>query len=164
MYSGMATCATDNSAAQTVSGATYVTTFTLVVAGSVEAFDKAAFKTKLASALKVAESLLAITVSAASVKVTAQVTTGDKSVSTGVVQTVEQFQSNPSALSASLGVQVESVTKPVTTSAQPNSAGSSMGAIIGGSVGGVVLLGAVAVGVVMYLKKKRIPSKSATTL
>ena len=123
-----------------------------------------AFKAKLASVLKVAESLLAIIVSAASVKVTAQVTTGDKTISTGVVQAVEQFQSNPSALSASLGVQVESVTKPVTTSAQPNSAGSSMGAIIGGVVGGVVLLGAVAVGVVVYLKKKSNLSKPATTV
>jgi hypothetical protein len=36
-----------------------------------------------------------------------------------------------------------------------------MGAIIGGAVGGVVLLGAVAVGVVVYLKKKSDLSKAA---
>lgn len=156
--------ASTDESVQSVSGVTYVTTFTLVVAGSVETFDKTAFKAKLATVLKVAESLLVVTVSAASVKVMAQLTTDDESISTSVAQTVEQFRSNPSALSASLGVQVESVTRPVTTSPQQDSAGSATGAIIGGSVGGVVLLAAVAAGVVLYLRKKSNLSKPATSV
>ena len=148
--------------AQTAGGGkTYTTTFALVVAGTLEAFDKSDFKSKLAQLLKVAETLVEIKVSAASVKVDVVVTTSDKSISSAVVAKVEEFRSSPTTLSATLGVTVESITAPVTTESE---GGSSTGAIIGGVVGAIVLIGVAAAGAFMYFKKKRssVPTTTIT--
>ena len=147
--------------AQTAGGGkTYTTTFALVVAGTLEAFDKADFKSKLAQLLKVAETLVEIKVSAASVKVDVVVTTSDKSISSAVVAQVEEFRSSPATLSAALGVTVESITAPVTTESQGN---SSTGAIIGGVVGALVLIGVASACAFMYFKKKGSSVPSTTT-
>ena len=151
-----------STSAQTAGGGkTYTTTFALVVAGTLEAFDKADFKSKLAQLLKVAEMLVEITVSAASVKVDVVVTTSDKSISSAVVAKVAEYRSSPTTLSATLGVTVESITAAVTTESE----GSSFtGAIIGGVVGAIVLIGVAAAGAFMYFKKKSNLSKPATTV
>ena len=130
------------------------------MAGTLEAFDKSDFKSKLAQLLKVAEMLVEITVSAASVKVDVVVMTSDQSISSAVVAKVEEFRSSPTTLSAALGVTVELITAPVTTESQGS---SSTGAIIGGVVGALVLIGVAAAGAFMHFKKKGSSVPSTTT-
>ena len=85
--------------------------FALTVEGSVETFNKTAFKAKLVSFLNVDEEKLSLVVEAASIKVSATVETTDASVATAVTSSVETLRADPSAASAALGVEVLAVSE-----------------------------------------------------
>ena len=145
----------------------YTTNFTLVVAGSVETFERGrlSLRIKLAAALKVHASMLDFLVSAASVKVAAWVQTTDSKVSSDVHTQLVDLRANPSLLSSALGITVESITAPVSRVITKSGGSSSMGAIIGGVAGASALVVFAAVGIRIYFKKKKKwSSRSKTTL
>lgn len=72
----------------------YIVSFRVVVSGSVESFDKAAFAANLAETLGVDESTIALDVSAASVNVLAQYGVTDFSDAQSAYNTLSQFFSN----------------------------------------------------------------------
>ena len=75
--------------------------FTATVAGTVEAFDQAAYITQLAITLGIDASLIALNVQAASVSVTAIITTTSASIATTSVSTLSSM--TPSDLTTALG-------------------------------------------------------------
>jgi len=87
-----------------------VVTFKAVVAGSVDTFDRPAFKFKFAKMLSVNEDLITLAVEAASVKVTANITSPDAEVAKKVAEKIVSVPTQE--LSRALNVQVEYVEPP----------------------------------------------------
>jgi len=87
-----------------------VVTFKAVVAGSVDTFDRPAFKFKFAKMLSVNEDLITLAVEAASVKVTANITSPDAEVAKKVAEKIASVPTQD--LSSTLDVQVEYVEPP----------------------------------------------------
>ena len=85
-----------------------VVELTLIAAGSVEAFDQAGFKTRLAASLDVEPDAFTLTVTAASVRVIASMDAVDEVGAASVISALANHASNTSALSDLLGVSVES--------------------------------------------------------
>ena len=132
--------------------------FALTVDGSVETFDKAAFKAKLVSYLQVDEEKLSLVVEAASVKVSATVETTDMSVATAVTSSVETLRADPSAASAALGVEVLSVSEVETEqviveseSAQEETGLGTAGVVLVALA--IVLFVIVALGIIIYANR-----------
>ena len=100
------------------------TTFSVVVAGTVEAFDEENFKTRLASALpNVDASDITLNVTSASVRVQSTIastagTVADADAAAGLVEsTIRVFTQTPALLSAALGETVEEITPPTVEAA-----------------------------------------------
>ena len=89
---------------------TYVIMLVTFISGTVEAFDQAAYKARLALLLEgfSAESIT-LTVQPASIKVIAEISTTSKDVADQVVQALGPYRADPAAASKALGVTVESM-------------------------------------------------------
>lgn len=89
--------------------AEYVVKFTATIAGTVDAFDREAYKAKLANATGANASHIEITVTPASINVEARITTTSYSQATSVEDVLAPLESDTSGASSLLGVTVESV-------------------------------------------------------
>lgn len=92
--------------------AVWVVTFVATVAGTVDTFDQASYKTKLAAFLdgNVTAADISLTVTAASIKVTAEIRTASASVSEGLVSKIAA--GSTAELTQALGVEVLSKQAP----------------------------------------------------
>lgn len=103
-------------------------TFTTVVAGTVETFDSAAYKSNVASAVNVPESDVTVTATAASVLVKTDIKAQNDNAAAAIVTTLS---ASSEALSTLLGVNVTSVQPIVTrdvavTSTTPSTGGATI--------------------------------------
>ena len=85
-----------------------VVKLTLVAAGTIEAFDQASFKARLAASLSVEHEAFTVTVTAASVQVTTSMDAVDEYGATALISVLANHTSNTTMLSDLLGVEVES--------------------------------------------------------
>ena len=138
-----------------------VVTFVATVAGTVEAFDTAGYKTKLATFLGggVTASDITLTVTAASVKVTAEIVSS--SAATAAALSAKIDSSSTAALTSALGVTVESklaasVEQKLVAPPPPASGGALIAAIVG-SIGGVLVLA----GIVFFVVRRRRAASAA---
>ena len=148
----------------------FTVTTSLTLDGSVETFDKGAFRMSFAVVSKVEASAVSVTASSGSIIVTATVTTLDASSAASVAQRISTVVTSPTVASDALGVVVVSIDQApvvasVTLSAeelqQLQGAGSSSAtpAIIGGVVGGVVVFAAL---VLCRFRCSKLSSKQVT--
>ena len=85
----------------------------MTIAGSVENFDRDAYKTRLADCLGIdANGAISLDVQPASVIVVAQITTSSAEAQAQLLGNVTSILSDPSAASSLLGVTVEAIEKP----------------------------------------------------
>jgi hypothetical protein len=135
--------------------ATALLIFTVVVAGTIDSFDHAAYKTSLAAQLDgISPADITLEVSAASVRVEATISAPSAPVGTAALSTLTGLAATPSMLSAALGVAVEEVVyqpSMVSPSSGDTPRGSSgggddatgsaaTGIVTGAAVGGTLLL------------------------
>lgn len=136
-----------------------------MVAGSVESFDATTFTTNLAVLLSVSTTAIQLTVTPASVTVTANITTTGYDTSLQIMQTLTQLSTDVQGASAVLGVQVESVSAPLWTSPLDETASSAQlgansqaggsGLIIGVAAGVAVAVLLVALLILCVCRRKR---------
>lgn len=155
----------------------------MVAAGSVDSFDRGAYKVSLATTLDgVSPYDIELEVSAASIRVTTTVRTASAAAADAALSTLTTIASSPAALSTALGVTVEEVVAMPATVVSESSvqaeaipvgsddletndsdSGGSMGAIIGAAVGSVVILGLLGFRVWYHFKEKGAPTTAFTT-
>lgn len=119
MQSAAATTATAAPPPPAPPGQGYSSTvkFQVTVAGTVGAFDQAAYKSSLAGLLPgIGSEDISLTVTAGSVVVDTSITSMNLTAADDALSTLTTYNSNATALGAALGLTVESVTAPTLTS------------------------------------------------
>ena len=87
----------------------YTVLFVLTASGTVDAFDQAAYKTSLATAVSVSEGHITLNVTSASVRVESHIFAPSETVKDSVMGVLQPLTSNTTQASDLLGVTVESV-------------------------------------------------------
>ena len=118
----------------------------MTVAGTVEEFDRGAFKASVAKALDVSGASILLDVQPASVVVEAQVTTAGAEEQARLVESVTTLVSDLVAASAALGVSVEAIEPLVTSSSSTASMSATGEEASGSNVGTLAATAAVVVG------------------
>jgi len=85
---------------------------TFVVGGTVEAFDKRAFRLAIAAALSLDEQFVKVSVAPGSVTISLTISTASPSLSEAITTRLESFADDPSAAAISLGVDILAVNPP----------------------------------------------------